>query len=107
MKRPNKWVPDRSKRITTYGDFEDAVRAGKTFFVDRFFKDRAVSGRVVGNMSFLLVTHLIHSHKICVAKQSELYREWLRAELLGWDAGEHERLVFEGSVLLYLPRSGQ
>jgi hypothetical protein len=32
--------------------------------VDRFFKDRPTSARVVANMSFMLVRHLIASQSI-------------------------------------------
>ncbi len=91
MKAPPKWEPG-GDMITTYGDFEAAVRAKRVLYVTGFFKrsspvhvrsqERAVSAVMVGNMSYMMVTQLIMSGKIRRAQQTEEYTDWLREEML-------------------------
>lgn len=81
MKRPSKWEPGPG--IYNYPDFERAVESGCLMFVLGRFKGRPVSGKVVANLSYSLVTSLIGRVRISVAVQTEDYRDWLRDELLG------------------------
>ena len=92
MRAPPKWEPG-GDMITTYGDFEDAVRAKRVVYVEGFFtrsspthvrsRERAVSAVVVGNMSYMLVTQLIQGGKIRRARQTVEYHEWISGEILG------------------------
>lgn len=84
---PTKW--ERADSIWTYPEFDRHWRReGLVMFVDGLFKGRAVSGRVVANMSYALVTYLIMQGRIHLAQQTEEYRGWLRDELLGKDRVE-------------------
>ena len=96
MKQPKKW--GIGPMVVTYGAFEHAVHNNRMLFVMGFFKGRPTSSKVVGNMSYLLVTHLIRQGRINHAIQTEEYRDWLRAQLLGegeveWTERQERRLL--------------
>lgn len=106
MKQPKKWAMGDS--IWNYPAFWNLEARKAMVFVPGFWRDRPVSIQVVKNMSFTIVDRLIRSGRICVAIQSEAYREWLRAELLGRDFepipvyehdGERVLLLASGEVV--------
>ncbi len=85
MKQPKKWAQDPEGKVYSLPEFERAREARRMVFVAGLFRGGPVSVELVAHMSHALVMRLIYEVRITLAVQSEEYRDWLRAELLGED----------------------
>jgi hypothetical protein len=78
---PRKW--ERGSHMSLLS-FDDALSRGAMFWYQRRGKrGRAVDSGYVGSWGYRYIRHLVFSGELCLARQREEYRDWLRRELLG------------------------
>jgi hypothetical protein len=79
--KPRKYINDRREVVTSVAQFDAAWMSEKAMFVRGLFNDRAVSGRVVANMSHAMVMYHLAGGSISIAARNPEYEAWLHREL--------------------------